>query len=195
MSNLLRVSRYATSVLLVLLTTFPWSVTSAQQAPKHAQAAWVNEPTSFMGVALGKSLPNPRDCPKDDNSCRPDEFGRTMYDYRDVALPDLGFPYAINVDEIDFKVSRIDVNTEGVWELRAATIAKFGPPTESRGCNQAGDCNYLLWEGKTVKADWYHDIRFNQATTTVYYLPLDNLYHARVDAQDAASAAKAASKM
>ena len=149
--------KHAAVIAAVLTCAVP--AVSAKAPPKnhrHATAAvWDKEPTSFVGIDLGKPLPENFACPRIirrwgvRSMPTPQQFCATTDEYlfnkyggeflgpgktlRFYNGPDLGFAYSDWIDLQDGMVETIGLETENnhYGALKQLLFTRYGPPTST----------------------------------------------------------------
>jgi hypothetical protein len=191
----------------------PTNESSKRSDAAEVEPSMVSDPESFLGVKFNATL----DESGIDNECEGYSNNREsqpcftqakddQYGWADVdlgGLPDLGFAYRPRVGTLDSKVAEITIEVDYDYEkLKAAMIAKFGSPTTTESLifttndGRQYDDERLRWIGKNVRIVLSEAVtNISTSVATIWYVPLDEIHDARVNADNAKTANSAASKM
>ncbi|KGR93962.1 hypothetical protein [Burkholderia sp. ABCPW 111] len=175
----------------------------ARKSPQAPSVVWDKEPTSFLGLELGKPLPSDLPvCPNDTVQRALTKTTCVMTYENTVKLwrgPDLGIPESISALMYDSKVASVtlDANEQDFSTIKNLLVTRYGPPMKTsmsvvkaiaggEFTSEESD-----WSGANVEITLYQrQGQIDQSEVFVQYRPLMKAFLDDRNAKQSAAASK-----
>ncbi|MCE4543414.1 MULTISPECIES: hypothetical protein [unclassified Caballeronia] len=198
-----RASAVVLGIALVCVAHAAPAKAPARQPSQTTPAVWDKEPTSFLGLDLGKPLPSDLlECPSDTLQRALTKTTCAMIYENLVKLwrgPDLGIPQSISALMYNGKVASVtlDANEQDFGTVKNLLITRYGPPMKTsvsvvkavaggEFTSEESD-----WNGANVEITLYQrQGQIDQSEVFVQYKPLMKAFLDERNAKQNAAASK-----